>query len=211
MNGSFVKMKESELRIFYHDTDIDVPEHLVDVRDAARILEKVFDLTHQAQELLCAMFMDNTNRIVGIEKVHVGDVNRVSSSTHEIFKRCLLHNATRVLFIPPYSAARTHWRLFCVLSVSRSSSDARVLSVTPPHPSFPAIFLHNPLSVRHICVEFRQHENNKKSPRPIRKKYFFFAGMVSFVSGMGAGKGNRANNGRNIENMQNSCLFWGCL
>lgn len=97
MNGSFVKMKESELRIFYHDTDIDVPEHLVDVRDAARILEKVFDLTHQAQELLCAMFMDNTNRIVGIEKVHVGDVNRVSSSTHEIFKRCLLHNATRVL------------------------------------------------------------------------------------------------------------------
>ena len=41
--------------------------------------------------------MDELSHIVGIEKIVTGCAKEFTSSNHELFKRCLLHNATRMI------------------------------------------------------------------------------------------------------------------
>ena len=54
-------------------------------------------MSNQAQELFCAIFMDELSHIVGIEKIVAGSAKEFTGSNHELFKRCLLHNATRMI------------------------------------------------------------------------------------------------------------------
>jgi len=91
------KIRETELRFVYKDTEYYAPDEINEARDAAKLFEDVFDMSAQAQEIFCALFLDEERHVVGIEKVSMGDVKSVQSSTHELFKRGLLHNASRVI------------------------------------------------------------------------------------------------------------------
>lgn len=91
------KIRETELRFVYRDTEYLAPDEINEARDAAKLFEDVFDMSSQAQEIFCAIFLDEERHVVGIEKVAMGDVKSFQSSTHELFKRGLLHNASRVI------------------------------------------------------------------------------------------------------------------
>lgn len=91
------KIRETELRFVYRDTEYLAPDEINEARDAAKLFEDVFDMSAQAQEIFCALFLDEERHVVGIEKVAMGDVKSFQSSTHELFKRGLLHNASRVI------------------------------------------------------------------------------------------------------------------
>ena len=91
------KLSVTELRLVQTDIELDAPESISDLWEAARLFEKAFDMSNQAQELFCAIFMDELSHIVGIEKIVAGSAKEFTGSNHELFKRCLLHNATRMI------------------------------------------------------------------------------------------------------------------
>lgn len=91
-------MKLNEIRLVQVDgPDYDIPEEIAGSEDAALVFERVFGMSGQAQELLCAIFLDIKDHVVGIEKCQMGDDEGIDLSPKEIFKRALLHNANSVI------------------------------------------------------------------------------------------------------------------
>ena len=92
-----VEIRESDLRIVYKGTGIMVPEKFADMRDYVKLFEDMFEMSSLAQEVFCAIYLDERNHITGIEKVFAGDNMSVETSNHELLKRALAHNATRLI------------------------------------------------------------------------------------------------------------------
>ena len=92
-----MKLFETELRLVKKGTEFEAPDKVMDPKDAAKLFEEVYDMSHQAQEVFVVLLLDELNHIMGVEKVALGDVNYVDVSLHELFKRCFLHDACKMI------------------------------------------------------------------------------------------------------------------
>ena len=79
-----VEIRESDLRIVYKGTGIMVPEKFADMRDYVKLFEDMFEMSSLAQEVFCAIYLDERNHIAGIEKIFAGDNMSVETSNHEV-------------------------------------------------------------------------------------------------------------------------------
>lgn len=112
------KIYETELRIVRRNFPFEVPDEIVHPKAASKIFEVVFDMSHQAQEIFAVLFLDEQNHVLGIEKISMGDVDCVDVSLHELFKRCFVHNARKMIVchnhisddaVPSYDDVHQMW------------------------------------------------------------------------------------------------------
>ena len=85
-----VLVKDKTTRYSF-DRDCSSPKKAVDVFNA------VFGLEDLPQEVLCALYLNTKNQIVGIQEVTRGTVDRSLATAAEIYKAAILHNASHVI------------------------------------------------------------------------------------------------------------------
>lgn len=85
-----VLVKDKTTRYSF-DRDCSSPKKAVDVFNA------VFGLADSPQEVLCALYLNTKNQIVGIQEVTRGTVDRSLATAAEIYKAAILHNASHVI------------------------------------------------------------------------------------------------------------------
>lgn len=85
-----VLVKDKTTRYSF-DRDCSSPKKAVDVFNA------VFGLEDLPQEVLCALYLNTKNQIVGIQEVTRGTVDRSLATAAEIYKAAIFHNASHVI------------------------------------------------------------------------------------------------------------------
>lgn len=85
-----VLVKDKTTRYSF-DRDCSTPKKAVDVFNA------VFGLEDSPQEVLCALYLNTKNQIVGVQELTRGTVDRSLATAAEIYKAALLHNASGVI------------------------------------------------------------------------------------------------------------------
>ena len=64
---------------------------------AAEILERVFDLSNQAQEVVCLLALDGARRVAGAFEVSRGTLTSSLVHPREIFQRAILSGAASII------------------------------------------------------------------------------------------------------------------
>lgn len=91
-----MRIFDTSLRFDCVSGPFEVPDVIDTSLDAARAFETVFDMSNLAQEIFCALYMDADSRVLGIERVQMGDVHSGYTSFSEVFKRALVLRATKI-------------------------------------------------------------------------------------------------------------------
>lgn len=86
-------VRESNHRYNIRDKHANSPEA------AARIINTVLDLEHEAQEVLAEILLDNKNKVTGIMEISRGSLNSSIVHPREVFRGAILHNAAGIILV----------------------------------------------------------------------------------------------------------------
>lgn len=70
---------------------------VMNMHEVAELLNKLFRLKYQSEEVMVMLVLDIQNNILGAFEVSRGGINESIASAHEIFKRALLCNGSRII------------------------------------------------------------------------------------------------------------------
>lgn len=85
-----------ELGRRYEEEMIEIGETLRDSQATQRFL--TLRLGHYTHEVFAGLFLDNHNRVICFEELFRGTLNEASIYPREVVKRCLEHNAAKIIF-----------------------------------------------------------------------------------------------------------------
>ena len=80
-----------------HIYDAISSRHISDPKDAVDIFNEVLDLENEAQEVMCELMLDNTNKVVGVMEITRGIINASLCHPREVFRGAILHNAASII------------------------------------------------------------------------------------------------------------------
>lgn len=94
---------------------------------AADILD---DMSNNDREEVRVLYLDNSNRVIGIESAHKGSINASVCEPHEVFKTALLLNANAVIVAHNHPAGDPHPSDADITSAKRFKDAGKLLGIT---------------------------------------------------------------------------------
>lgn len=85
----------------------DVENKITCPSDAVKIIDAMFDLSDQAEEVMVLMALNTKNQVIGNFEVARGAVDKAIIHPRELFKRALLCNATSIMIAHNHPSGNT--------------------------------------------------------------------------------------------------------
>ena len=80
-----------------HVYDAISSRHISGPQDAVAIFNQVLDLENDAQEVMCELMLDNSNKVLGVMEITRGTLNASLCHPREVFRGAILHNAASII------------------------------------------------------------------------------------------------------------------
>lgn len=100
------------------------------IRMPEDVADMMGDMSTNDREEVRAVFMDQRNKVIGVESAHKGSVNACPCEPHEIFKTALLLNANQVILVHNHPSGDPTPSDEDIMNAEQFRHDGKMLGVT---------------------------------------------------------------------------------
>ena len=97
--------------------------------DAVAVVNSVFSLKDEAQEVVCALYLTTANAIAGIQEITRGTIDASSVNPREVFKAALLHNASSIILLHNHPSGDPDPSRADIAVTERISKSGKILDI----------------------------------------------------------------------------------